>query len=237
MSHIDDVASAEQRVLERAHVDKYPKSNRLSRRGQTTAARMIDYDDACNIDSFPKRVVGRERLVILRDRGFRRSSMQTRRETLEDLYRAHAPDIRRYACRRLGSQESEDLVHDVYLRMLQDAHNVSLDCPRAFLFRVASNHMADLRRKKKLHSRVVDEAAEVNSSGIVLEATIEGLMAFQKLKSSLAGLSTLCRDMLLLKSFEELSNEEIAIRLGVSTRTVERRLARARSELRLRCGP
>lgn len=53
-------------------------------------------------------------------------------------------------------------------------------------------------------------------------------MELRRLRASLCELPQLCREAYLLNRIEELSHAEIAERLGVSARTVDRYMARAR---------
>jgi DNA-directed RNA polymerase specialized sigma24 family protein len=64
--------------------------------------------------------------------------MRAHENVLQALYKAHAPELRRFASRRVGLQESEDIVHEVYLRLLREGEEASaLAHPRAYLFRIA----------------------------------------------------------------------------------------------------
>ena len=57
-------------------------------------------------------------------------------------------------------------------------------------------------------------------------------MELRRLQASLSKLPPLCRDAFLLNRIEELSHAEIAARLGVSVRTIDRHIARAWEHLR-----
>lgn len=156
-----------------------------------------------------------------------------------DLYHDHALALRRYARRRVGRQDCEDMVQETYLRLLQDAKIGELDSPRAYLFRVASNLAIDARRKISLETRFADEAARLFDPATDRpnpHAAMDNFVRLQKFRASLDALAPICREIFLLNSMDGLNAAEIAARVGVSTRTVERHLVKARSELRARCG-
>ncbi|MBG0810725.1 sigma-70 family RNA polymerase sigma factor [Methylosinus sp. H3A] len=160
--------------------------------------------------------------------------MSSSEKVLDKLYQDYAPALRRFARRRVGAQESEDIVQDIYLHALQRVDVTKLESPRAYLFRIAANLSVDAIRRDRIRSRYVEEAAraadqaERSNSG----DTIAMLMELQKLCASLERLPPLLREIFLLKRLEHLTSAEIATRVGISVRTVERLLARANDEIR-----
>ncbi len=179
----------------------------------------------------------RREIFSHRDAGGR--AMTASEKALGALYQDYAPALRRFARRRVGMQESEDMVQDIYLHALQRVDVATLDSPRAYLFRIAANLSVDAMRRDRIRSRYAEEAArdadqaERSNSG----DAIATLMEFQKLRAALERLPPLYREILLLKRLEHLTSAEIAARVGVSVRTVERHLARANDEIRRDLGP
>ncbi|MGH6856357.1 MAG: sigma factor-like helix-turn-helix DNA-binding protein, partial [Methylocella sp.] len=64
------------------------------------------------------------------------------------------------------------------------------------------------------------------------EAAAGGAMQLRRLRAVLCELPPLCRDAFLLNRIEELSHAEIAARLGVSVRTIDRYMVKAWEHLR-----
>ncbi len=158
---------------------------------------------------------------------------------LEILYRAHARQLRGFARRRVGSQEAEDLVQDVYLRLLQQGEIATLQRPREYLYRVASNLAIDSARKTKTRSRFADESIEFSMPHPAVtspEKIVESLMEWRRFQTFLEELPPFTRKILLLNRIGELTHEEIANQLNVSVRTVERHVANALKQLRRRLG-
>lgn len=156
---------------------------------------------------------------------------------IRKLYQDHASALRKFARRRVGWSESEDLVQEAYLRLLEDKALADLDCPRAYLFRIAINLAIDVKRRTKVRSSFVEETSALAAPSHVAhhEAARDGVLALRRIRSSLGDLSPPCRQVLLMKCVEGITNAEIARRLSVSTRTIERRLVKARDELRQKC--
>lgn len=158
---------------------------------------------------------------------------------LADLYSAHAGELRAFVRRRHGRETAEDIVQDTYLHLLQRGTAATLDHPRPYLFRIAANLAVDVARKAKVRLRHSDEATAfvcdaLSSPGP--EAAATGAMELRRIEASLAELPRLCREAFLLFQIEELSRVEIAARLGVSVRTIDRYLAKALAHLRAAFG-
>jgi RNA polymerase sigma factor (sigma-70 family) len=158
---------------------------------------------------------------------------------LAGLYQAHADELHGFARRRAGRQEAEDVVQDAYLHLLQRGTTATLEHPRAYLFRIAANLAVDLARKTKIRLRYAGEGlehachAETPPSP---EAAAGGAMELRRLQASLAELPPLCRAAFLLNRVEDLTHAEIAARLGVSVRTIDRHMVKAREHLRRHFG-
>ncbi|MGH6867487.1 MAG: RNA polymerase sigma factor [Methylocella sp.] len=161
--------------------------------------------------------------------------MSAANAALAGLYQAHASELHGFARRRAGRQEAEDVVQDTYLHLLQRGTAATLEHPRPYLFRIAANLAVDLARKTKIRKRYAGEGfalawnAEAPASP---EAAAGGAMELRRLQASLSELPPLCRDAFLLNRVEELSHAEIAARLGVSVRTIDRYMVKAWEHLR-----
>ncbi|MCI0601217.1 MAG: sigma-70 family RNA polymerase sigma factor [Beijerinckiaceae bacterium] len=161
--------------------------------------------------------------------------MSTANTALAGLYRAHASELRCFARRRVGRQEAEDVVQDAYLHLLQRGTAATLDHPRPYLFRIAANLTVDCVRKTNIRLRHAGESLEFVCNAEATpspEAAAGGVMDLQRVEASLAELPRLCREAFLLKRIEQLSHAEIARRLGVSVRTVDRYMVKVLDHLR-----
>jgi RNA polymerase sigma-19 factor, ECF subfamily len=92
----------------------------------------------------------------------------------------------------------------------------------------------DLARKTKVRLRYAGEgfALACNAEAASLEAAAGGAKELRRLHASLAELPPLCRDAFLLNRIEDLTHAEIAARLGVSVRTIDRYMVKAWEHLR-----
>jgi RNA polymerase sigma factor (sigma-70 family) len=165
--------------------------------------------------------------------------MSTANAALAGLYQAHANELHGFARRRVGRQEAENVVQDTYLHLLQRGTAASLKQPRPYLFRIAANLAVDMARKTKVRLRYAGEGfalACIAEAPASPEAAAGGAMELRRLQASLAEMPPLCRDAFLLNRIEDLTHAEIAARLGVSVRTIDRHMVKAWEHLRRHFG-
>lgn len=157
---------------------------------------------------------------------------------LSDLYRDHFKAVRTYLARRLGCPEAgREAAQDVFLRLLLRPQAAPLENPRGFLLRVARNLAID--RLRADGSRPVIEPIDDHEDTLLDPVSDPARIAEarQRLRLLAEGIGKLppkCREVFFLHRFAALTQREIAIRLGVSSKTVEANLARAMLHLRRR---
>ena len=154
---------------------------------------------------------------------------------LAGLYQAHATELNGFARRRVGRQEAEDVVQDAYLRLLQRGTAATLEQPRAYLFRIAANLAVDFARKAKIRLRYSGDGFEFEAHAAAPaspEAATSATLELARLHVLLSKLPRPCRDAFLLNRIEGLTHAEIAGRLGVSVRTIDRFMVKAWDHLR-----
>jgi RNA polymerase sigma-70 factor, ECF subfamily len=132
-----------------------------------------------------------------------------------------------------SSTEAEDVVQDVFLRVLQ--HRVSLSDVRdmrVWLIRIAWNMALDRRRRKRPEQLDEVFANSLASAMMPADAAIAEAQRFQSVLREIERLPKAERHVLLLSAIEELGTAEIAAVLGRSESAVRALLSRARARLR-----
>jgi RNA polymerase sigma-70 factor (ECF subfamily) len=136
----------------------------------------------------------------------------------------------RYLTDLLGRREdAEDTAQETYVRLLAATNLERGDQQaRAFAFKVATNLAYDRFRQRRVHA-VLDETAL--AAAVSSEPLPDGIVAIEQavaiVKRTLLELPERCRRVFLMRTAEELGYDEIAARLGVSRRTVEREMQQA----------
>jgi RNA polymerase sigma factor (sigma-70 family) len=151
------------------------------------------------------------------------------------LYETHARELHGFARRRVGRQEAEDVVQEAYLHLLQKGAIAALDHPRAYLFRVAANLAVDAARKARTRLRYADDEIEYlffTSAAAGSVSAMERASEIRRFEACLAELPVRCREIFCLNLIDGLTHAEIATRLGVSVRTVDRHIAKAMEHIR-----
>jgi RNA polymerase sigma-70 factor (ECF subfamily) len=133
----------------------------------------------------------------------------------------------RYICK--GQGEVDDLVQDVYYRLLQLPSVEHIEDPRSYLFQIARNIVIDQMRRKSVVSietvHNLDELAIADNSPSPERAA----MASAELKwvlGIIANLPERCRDVFRMRKVYGLSQAETANNLGLSENIVEKETMR-----------
>jgi RNA polymerase sigma-70 factor (ECF subfamily) len=123
--------------------------------------------------------------------------------------------------------EIADIRQDAYVRVYEAARNMRPQAPKAFLFATTRHLMADRVR----HERIVPIRAAGDSeffSALVEEISpeqrVNGYQELARLAHAFDRLGTKCREVVWLRRVRGLSQKEVADRLGLAEKTVEKHL-------------
>ncbi|WP_202839151.1 RNA polymerase sigma factor [Luteimonas saliphila] len=125
--------------------------------------------------------------------------------------------------------EVPDLRQDIYVRMYEAACRQVPQNPQSFLFVTARNHLIDRARQASIVS--FDQVADLENALPPEEALTPLRVASsrEELRRVQAGLDTLpprCREVIVLRKVQGLSQKETAMQLGVSIKAVEQQTTR-----------
>jgi RNA polymerase sigma-70 factor (ECF subfamily) len=154
------------------------------------------------------------------------------------LFDRHATVVHRYLVRRLGPDEAEALVGDVFRIAFERRSTYDLDRPtaRPWLYGIATNLVAKQRRSEARRFRAVARLAaqRVPTSEFAdrVSLDVDAAAMWPRVVEAVTALPEPERDALILHVWEGLSYEDVAGALGVPIGTVRSRLHRARERLR-----
>lgn len=147
--------------------------------------------------------------------------------------RDYAEDLRRFLLkRRVIESDIKDVCQEVYLRMLRFERAETLQNPLAYLFRVAANVAHDFRLRQARWADASESAPEEQETAPSAEELVEAASHKRALLRALAALPPLVRAVIALRYQESLTYDEIAERLGVSRRVVQRAVVRGYAQMR-----
>jgi RNA polymerase sigma factor (sigma-70 family) len=147
---------------------------------------------------------------------------------LDDLYRAHAGQIYRYALAVLGNRaDAEDVTQTTFLNAYRSLESgVRPRKPSNWLLAIASNVMKQRFRAQRTRPRDV-----VFDDRVGQDVAEEATPTIGELLAALRRIPPLQREAIVLREFEGRSYAEIADILNVSTSALETLLFRARRSL------
>ena len=160
-------------------------------------------------------------------------SAEERNRCITAIFLEHHRAVRSYLARFLRSEEDiADTVQEVFVRIAQLADPFKADLhPRAFLFRIAENLVVDRVRREKVrqfHLHSPFEHDDIESDAPSVETQVAWFRAMARIQASLQDAGKRVVNVVELSCLQDLSHHEIAGQLGVSVRTVERCMRRAR---------
>lgn len=153
------------------------------------------------------------------------------REALEELLRGMQAVLFGYIRRLVGDQGAGDVLQDVFLQICRNLR--SLEEPRffrAWVYRIATRASFAFLRRKHLWEDRHDESIEVDDLSASQEEDAAILVA--ELHSFLDRVSPASRAVLDLHYLEDLTIQEVAAILQLSSGTVKSRLAYGLKSLR-----
>ena len=160
-------------------------------------------------------------------------------EAFGALFDRHARTLFRYLVRRIGPDEADSLLGEVFRIAFEKRSTYDLDRENArpWLYGIATNlvakhHRNEARRIRASARLVAQRRPEEEGGEDRVAAAIDAADLWPRVAEAVMGLPEGERDALLLFVWEELGYDEIAAALGVPVGTVRSRLNRARMRMR-----
>lgn len=157
-------------------------------------------------------------------------------DAFRQLYRAYFPRVFAYVAYRVGSkQDSEDLVADIFLKVLENINGFDYRGAgsfRAWLFRIAQNHVNQFyRNRNKAQLIPLDDLPTMSDNSLSMDKQLVSKEQFQHLRSLIENLSPRRQEIIRLRYFAGLRNQDIAQLIGIHEKSVASHLSRALDDL------
>jgi len=161
---------------------------------------------------------------------------------LEGLYAKYHRQLYAYLLAMLRAPHAaEDVTQDIFVKLHTQIRSYRFQSPfHHWLFRLARNQAIDhLRREKVRFTSSLDATPEEGvplrervpaRGGDAVDAMVGEERAAQ-VRAAVAELPPAFKEVVVLREWDDLPYDEIALRLGLSVGTVKSRLFRARSQL------
>ncbi len=152
---------------------------------------------------------------------------------LGTLFERHHRGVYRFCLQMTRDRAvSEDLVQDVFLRILKKAGSFRGEGSfKAWLFNIARNVTLDHKRRTKRYGDGSDALAEHLVDSRSAEQAAAGTESMQRVIEALAGLPDAMREVIWLGRFEFASYDDLGLALDCSAGTARLRMHRAMKQL------
>ena len=154
------------------------------------------------------------------------------------IFDRHATVLHRYLVRRIGPDDAEGMVGEVFRIAFERRHtfDASRETARPWLYGIATNLLARHRRSEGRRLRAVARLASQRRAppdpAVGVDDALDAARRWERVVTVVTALPEAERDALLLHAWEGLSYDDVADALGIPVGTVRSRLNRARRRLR-----
>ena len=161
-------------------------------------------------------------------------------QKFENLYMGNQPRLIAYAQRFVDTREAAlDIVQDAFIKIWERYRTLDEEETRRLLFRMVRNSCLNYIKHQKFTDSTINPAIESTAGQELLynfnfsyRSTEEDYLLKEcdrEVVAILSSLSEKCRRVFELRIYEGLKNREIAERLGISIKTVEKHIKKALS--------
>jgi RNA polymerase sigma factor (sigma-70 family) len=146
------------------------------------------------------------------------------KEEFKNLFNSYFDSVRNYLFYKgAGIEEASDLAQDVFLRLWEKQIDVVPKTAISFLYKIASDLYVTRYRRSKLEMNYMN-GLKFERVDISPEDVLKHEELFTNYTKALAHLTEKQRTVFLMSRMEGLTYNEIAKRLGLSVKAVEKRM-------------
>jgi RNA polymerase sigma-70 factor (ECF subfamily) len=188
---------------------------------------------------------GQDALSMKEDRQLVSRALKGDRKAFEMLVRKYEQPLTSYLGRMVGEREAAlDFAQEIFLKVYCSLGSYSPAYKfSTWLFKIASNHLIDHWRKKKLPTVSLDQPVEDDGKDLLPQVADPGPSIVRryelaeirrKIERALGSVPEALRELFILRHVSEFSYEEIADIKGLPVGTVKNRVFQAKEMLRKR---
>ena len=145
------------------------------------------------------------------------------------LYERYAPDVRRFALFLCGDPVmADEITSDTFVRAWLAREKIRELTVKSYLYAIARNAYVDLHRRAARHTEL---DAQMPDAHISAQTHLEQRAEVDAVLAALQQLPEIDRTVLLMRAFDEMPYEEIAVALDIPVTTAKVKVHRARAKL------
>ena len=159
----------------------------------------------------------------------------TQQQMIADFYKEYQEKLVNFAVARLGNwQEAEDLVQDVFVKLMTYDGIINETTLRSFIFTITNHEIMNILRHRACRHKVEESVMyeqELQCSAV--ERVVEYHDTLRLINRCVEQLTPSCAKVYRMTLFDGKCAGEIAKELNVSKRTVESQLLTSRKKVRM----
>lgn len=139
----------------------------------------------------------------------------------------YGPGLRRFLAKRVSASEADDLVQEVFLALRARSATSDIGNVEGYLFKTAVSVLARQRRRRTWQWGEQEPLDDDLPDEVSPERVAIGRDEVRRIVQALQAVPPRSAEAFLLSRFEQLTNEEVARRMGISAKAVEQLMRRA----------
>jgi RNA polymerase sigma-70 factor (ECF subfamily) len=141
-----------------------------------------------------------------------------------------------YACKYVSNIDiAREIVQDFFVKLFEKRNSLSIDTSvKSYLYRSVYNCCINYINQRNIQDKHLKNLEQSKENDVYLEEEIHTIELQQKIYEVIESLPAKCRRIFKMNRLEGLKNEEIAIQLKLSKRTVETQISKALKILRIK---
>ena len=161
-------------------------------------------------------------------------------QLISNYYSEHRDEIINFiAVRIMDATEAEDMVQDIFLRLLRGHHLMTPDTIPALVYTMARHAVSDHYRRRRVYEEYEHyiQTSDFKPQTSDIESIYSAQQIVERMERSLARLPKACCEIYRLHIYDGMKVSAIAKELSLPYKQVENRLGQARKAVRqqLRC--
>jgi RNA polymerase sigma-70 factor (ECF subfamily) len=163
--------------------------------------------------------------------------MQVNTQLLSNYYSMHRDELVSFiAVRTVDAIEAEDIVQDIFLRLLRGQHLITPQTLPSLLHTMARHAVCDYYRRRHVHEEyehyIQTSDFSCQTSDDSVESVFSAQQLMERMERSLARLPKACCEIYRLHIYDGMKVSDIAQELSLPYKQVENRLGQARKAVR-----
>lgn len=157
-------------------------------------------------------------------------------QVFEVVFKTHAKNLKRFIFSKTRDEDlAEDIIQDAFVKIWEDCEKVVFDTVKSYLYTISNNLFLNMVK----HNKVVQNHQKIKVDETTIESP-EFLMLGEefliKLETAIADLTEKQREVFLMNRMEKMKYKEIAEKLEISQKAVEKRMHEALLVMREKIG-